>query len=85
MRLVDEEGVSFPDGIQVTFECVLGYTSSGGSPGILCTAGSWSQLTLVCESEYFFCSMFIIGFVDGRIADQHIQVCYIGTKCIRRV
>lgn len=42
----------FPEGIEVTFVCEVGYRSVGGSAVITCTAGSWSPLTLRCESEY---------------------------------
>ncbi|XP_017274698.1 C4b-binding protein alpha chain-like isoform X2 [Kryptolebias marmoratus] len=42
---------TFVDGSKVSFGCAVGYTSAGGSPTITCTAGSWSDLRLVCERK----------------------------------
>ncbi|CAK6963747.1 regulator of complement activation group 2 gene 1 isoform X1 [Scomber scombrus] len=40
---------TFPSGTTVTFECVTGYITAGGSARITCTAGTWSPLRLTCE------------------------------------
>ncbi|XP_037540596.1 membrane cofactor protein isoform X2 [Nematolebias whitei] len=42
---------TFPDGSNVSFACNVGYTSAGGSATIICTAGKWSTLRLVCERK----------------------------------
>lgn len=42
----------FPNGIEVAFVCNVGYRSAGGSAVITCSAGSWSPVTLRCESKY---------------------------------
>ncbi|XP_061908768.1 membrane cofactor protein-like isoform X2 [Entelurus aequoreus] len=42
---------SFPDGGTATFACNVGYTPEGGSPTITCTAGTWSQVTLICKRK----------------------------------
>ncbi|XP_068588692.1 complement decay-accelerating factor-like isoform X1 [Cebidichthys violaceus] len=40
---------TFPNGAQVSFACNVGYRSTGGSPSITCTDGSWSPVKLKCE------------------------------------
>lgn len=54
MGLRDEDIAkeSFPSGTKVRLTCNVGYRPAGGSPSITCTAGSWSSVTLRCESEY---------------------------------
>lgn len=42
----------FPDETEVSFSCDTGYTPASGSPVITCSVGSWSPVTLTCESEY---------------------------------
>lgn len=43
---------TFPDGTKVKFVCDIGYRRAGGTGTITCTAGTWSPLTLTCQSEY---------------------------------
>uniref|UniRef100_A0A3P8WJE8 CD46 molecule n=1 Tax=Cynoglossus semilaevis TaxID=244447 RepID=A0A3P8WJE8_CYNSE len=50
MKLKDPPS-SFPDGTTVTFACIVGYQSAGGSPSITCTAGTWSPIKLKCERK----------------------------------
>nr|XP_061825735.1 membrane cofactor protein-like [Nerophis lumbriciformis] len=42
---------TFPDGGTATFACNVGYTPTGGSLTITCTAGTWSQVTLICKRK----------------------------------
>ncbi|XP_030277627.1 C4b-binding protein alpha chain-like isoform X8 [Sparus aurata] len=51
MHLKDEHTLkeTFADGDQAAFECDTGYTSTGGSSSITCTAGSWSAVMLKCQ------------------------------------
>lgn len=43
---------SFPDGTTVRLACNIGYSAAGGSTAITCSAGTWSRVSLRCESEY---------------------------------
>lgn len=43
---------SFADGAKVSLSCNIGYEAAAGKTFITCTAGSWSPVTLICESEY---------------------------------
>uniref|UniRef100_A0A667YSI6 Sushi domain-containing protein n=1 Tax=Myripristis murdjan TaxID=586833 RepID=A0A667YSI6_9TELE len=56
----------FENGSEVTFVCDVGYASAGGARKITCTAGTWSQVSLKCESKYlhsFFahCAGLLLG------------------------
>lgn len=42
----------FEDGSEAKFVCETGYTHAGGSRTVTCTAGTWSRLTMKCESKY---------------------------------
>ena len=55
MTLIDEDiqKKDFPNGVVVTFECAMGYRSTGGSGTTTCAAGTWTPSTLRCESEYY--------------------------------
>lgn len=45
---------TFVDGANVTFQCAIGYASTGWSPPVTCTAGVWSEVKLKCESNRLF-------------------------------
>jgi hypothetical protein len=50
---------TFVDGAKVTFQCAIGYASTGRSPPVTCTAGVWSEVKLKCERNIlviYFCS-----------------------------
>ncbi|XP_059927332.1 membrane cofactor protein-like [Gadus macrocephalus] len=51
MSLTDEDiqKEHFPSGSFVTFECAMGYRSTGGSGKTTCVAGTWIPSTLSCE------------------------------------
>lgn len=64
---------AFPDGTKVTFACNIGYTSAGGSAVITCTAGSWSPVRLICESEYWhliFPFKFLVAAIFLKLASS---------------
>nr|XP_046200295.1 C4b-binding protein alpha chain-like isoform X4 [Oncorhynchus gorbuscha] len=42
---------TFVDGANVTFQCAIGYASTGWSPSVICTAGVWSEVKLKCERK----------------------------------
>uniref|UniRef100_A0A8C7VW57 Sushi domain-containing protein n=1 Tax=Oncorhynchus mykiss TaxID=8022 RepID=A0A8C7VW57_ONCMY len=42
---------TFVDGANVTFQCAIGYASTGRSPPVTCTAGVWSEVKLKCERK----------------------------------
>ncbi|XP_064877162.1 sushi, von Willebrand factor type A, EGF and pentraxin domain-containing protein 1-like [Oncorhynchus nerka] len=42
---------TFVDGAKVTFQCAIGYASTGWSPPVTCTAGVWSEVKLKCERK----------------------------------
>ncbi|XP_052341040.1 C4b-binding protein alpha chain-like isoform X2 [Oncorhynchus keta] len=42
---------TFVDGAKVTFQCAIGYASTGRSPPVTCTAGVWSEVKLKCERK----------------------------------
>ncbi|XP_039605151.1 C4b-binding protein alpha chain-like isoform X2 [Polypterus senegalus] len=42
---------TFINGTSVTYQCIPGYSSKGGSRTITCISGMWTQLTLVCEKK----------------------------------
>lgn len=43
---------TFVNGAKVFFVCSVGFEATGGSPSITCINGSWTPVTLKCESEY---------------------------------
>ncbi|XP_070766494.1 membrane cofactor protein-like isoform X4 [Enoplosus armatus] len=51
MNLKDDDILlqTFPDGLQVSFTCEVGYMSVGGSAVITCMAGTWTPVRLKCE------------------------------------
>ncbi|CDR00290.1 unnamed protein product, partial [Oncorhynchus mykiss] len=42
---------TFVDGAKVTFQCAIGYASTGRSTPVTCTAGVWSEVKLKCERK----------------------------------
>ncbi|XP_052357443.1 complement decay-accelerating factor-like [Oncorhynchus keta] len=42
---------TFVDGANVTFQCAIGYASTGCSPTVTCTAGVWSEVKLKCKRK----------------------------------
>uniref|UniRef100_A0A8C5CCX1 Sushi domain-containing protein n=1 Tax=Gadus morhua TaxID=8049 RepID=A0A8C5CCX1_GADMO len=53
----------FPNGLVVTFECAMGYRSTGGSGKTTCAAGTWTPSTLRCEK--FNCGS--LELVNGHV------------------
>ncbi|XP_069566954.1 membrane cofactor protein-like [Brachyistius frenatus] len=53
MQLKDNDILDeiFLPGRRVTFACDVGYTSAGGSPSSICSAGEWTDVQLVCEAK----------------------------------
>lgn len=63
--------VTFPDGTRVRFTCDDGYEPVEGTGTIICTAGSWSSLTLKCDCEYYpFLSYLFIFFLTNTMSSH---------------
>lgn len=43
---------TFPSGSKDTFVCAVGHTPGGGSGVVTCNAGTWSPVTLKCQSKF---------------------------------